>query len=319
MDAYHELIELLTPVAEARILQALPRRRAHAGQVGEGDPEEGAGSGALRPAGRDLLATSTTRSAASRSFATPRLSDQFDAPVETRVVVGRMVAELLSSTPTFATLLEEPIPLEETLECGFLSAPTATPGPDRPRALPRGVRRVARRTRLAARRLRRRQRGGPGRLGARGPGRSRAPALGRRRDRAASTPRRTRPSASAEPHDPLQNDADAGASPLHLPEEALPHGRLPGPAPPHDAGIPPGADRAPLHRARLRRPALVARRERRRRLPGTWIAPGTSIGRLRALGVPSEFAAYLLPNAVIRFTESADLLGLRHKMSMRLC
>lgn len=45
-----------------------------------------------------------------------------------------------------------------------------------------------------------------------------------------------------------------------------------------------------------------------------------SIGKLRKLGVPDEFAAYLLPNAVaVRFTESANLLNLRHKLAMRLC
>jgi flavin-dependent thymidylate synthase len=48
----------------------------------------------------------------------------------------------------------------------------------------------------------------------------------------------------------------------------------------------------------------------------TWEA----IGALRARGVSDEFAAYLLPNAVpVRFTESADLLNLHHKMAMRLC
>lgn len=42
--------------------------------------------------------------------------------------------------------------------------------------------------------------------------------------------------------------------------------------------------------------------------------------RLRRLGVPREFAMYLLPNAAaIRFTESADLLNLHHKHAMRLC
>lgn len=46
----------------------------------------------------------------------------------------------------------------------------------------------------------------------------------------------------------------------------------------------------------------------------------TAIARLRSLGVPDEFALYLLPNAVaIRFTESADLLNLHHKHVMRLC
>jgi thymidylate synthase ThyX len=48
----------------------------------------------------------------------------------------------------------------------------------------------------------------------------------------------------------------------------------------------------------------------------TWDA----IGRLRRLGTPDEFALYLLPNAAaVRFTESADLLNLRHKHAMRLC
>jgi len=36
--------------------------------------------------------------------------------------------------------------------------------------------------------------------------------------------------------------------------------------------------------------------------------------------VSNEFAMYLLPNAVaVRFTESGDLLNLRHKYAMRLC
>ena len=44
------------------------------------------------------------------------------------------------------------------------------------------------------------------------------------------------------------------------------------------------------------------------------------IERLRALGVPAEWRAYLLPNAVsVRFTESSDLLNLHHKLKMRLC
>lgn len=46
----------------------------------------------------------------------------------------------------------------------------------------------------------------------------------------------------------------------------------------------------------------------------------SNIAWLRARGVPEEYALYLLPNAVaIRYTESADLLNLRHKHAMRLC
>ena len=44
------------------------------------------------------------------------------------------------------------------------------------------------------------------------------------------------------------------------------------------------------------------------------------IVKLRKLGVSEEFASYLLPNAVsVRFTESSDLLNLHHKHAMRLC
>ena len=44
------------------------------------------------------------------------------------------------------------------------------------------------------------------------------------------------------------------------------------------------------------------------------------LGCLRSLGVSDEFRAYLLPNAVsIRLVESTDLLNLRHKLEMRLC
>lgn len=45
-----------------------------------------------------------------------------------------------------------------------------------------------------------------------------------------------------------------------------------------------------------------------------------NINTLLKNGTPKEFALYLLPNAVcIRFSESSDLLNLRHKYAMRLC
>ena len=48
----------------------------------------------------------------------------------------------------------------------------------------------------------------------------------------------------------------------------------------------------------------------------TWNA----VNRLLSMGVDAETVSYLLPNAVkIRFTESGDLLNLHHKMAMRLC
>jgi len=62
--------------------------------------------------------------------------------------------------------------------------------------------------------------------------------------------------------------------------------------------------------------AEAANRLYRETMAMTW----DGINRLRAMGVLDEFAAYLLPNAVsIRFTESADLAALWHKHAMRLC
>jgi len=48
----------------------------------------------------------------------------------------------------------------------------------------------------------------------------------------------------------------------------------------------------------------------------TWEA----VRELKRLGATDEQAHYLLPNALaVRFTESGDLMGLHHKMAMRLC
>jgi thymidylate synthase ThyX len=46
----------------------------------------------------------------------------------------------------------------------------------------------------------------------------------------------------------------------------------------------------------------------------------SGINALKNHGIDDEFALYLLPNATaVRFTESADLLNLHHKLKMRLC
>jgi thymidylate synthase ThyX len=68
-------------------------------------------------------------------------------------------------------------------------------------------------------------------------------------------------------------------------------------------------------------PALILDDERSRRIyEETMNRTWENIDTLIRLGVTEEDAAYLLPNAVsIRFTESADLLNLHHKHAMRLC
>lgn len=70
-------------------------------------------------------------------------------------------------------------------------------------------------------------------------------------------------------------------------------------------------------------PALLARHgnsEAARRYQASMEETWADVNELLRLGASPEDAAYLLPNALtIRFTESADLLNLHHKMAMRLC
>ncbi len=68
-------------------------------------------------------------------------------------------------------------------------------------------------------------------------------------------------------------------------------------------------------------PALVTEDEKALELyQDTMKRSWENINKLIQLGVPEDDAAYLLPNAVnVRFTESADLLNLHHKHAMRLC
>jgi len=68
-------------------------------------------------------------------------------------------------------------------------------------------------------------------------------------------------------------------------------------------------------------PALVARDAAAARLyEETMAATWEAAGRLATLGVDEQWRAYVLPNALsVRFTESADLASLQHKMRMRLC
>jgi thymidylate synthase ThyX len=60
----------------------------------------------------------------------------------------------------------------------------------------------------------------------------------------------------------------------------------------------------------------AARHEYERAMERAW----TAKNRLLALGVPLEFALYVLPNAkLVRFHESGTLLALLHKWTMRTC
>ena len=206
-----------------------------------------------------------------------------------------------STRPSSSEVGEPPLASEDVVEAqARAAAASATP-----RALEAFDKSLAGRT-LAARRL--------GRARARGGRRRRAPrarprrARRRRGARAGARPgAEPLPARDAERLLPRAADARARPRPLHVPQEALAHGRLAGPAPPHGAGLAAAAhahraDRARRGRAGADRATTrPATRSSSRAVEAAWDARA----RLLALGVAPELALYVLPNALaVRFEES---------------
>ena len=253
-----------------------------------------------------------------------RLCAAYDAPREQRQVVGRMVALLLEADPLFRNLLEEPLPLEETAEHAFyresgLAGAAASP------------------VRASWAAEFDRDLGG------------RVSVLVDWKQRNEETVAQAVRDVLGIPRAALSDDAaialalDPAANRLHAETlnlttlgkltRALHHAhytfrkRISHAADSQDQRHRMTPASRPCLEAYLAEapdyvvPSLVreddgVRRAYEESMARTWDA----IARLRSLGVPPEDRAYLLPNAVaIRFTESADLLNLHHKLKMRLC
>ena len=117
--------------------------------------------------------------------------------------------------------------------------------------------------------------------------------------------------------------ADAGAAPrdLRVREAAEPHGRFAGPAAPHGAGVAAAHDVCRHREPDYITPRLIAANARARAVYDCAMREAwTAKNRLLELGVPLEFALYVLPNAkTLRFIESGSLLALLHKWTLRTC
>jgi len=320
-EAYARLTELLTPLAEERYFGLFPGRTRGDGRT------RFAGSVKKRAQeiARYVLPVATfsylyhTISGITL-FRYWRLCEAMDAPAEQREVVGQMVAEVLRHDPLYESVLQEPLPLEETPEyAAFQNLPRAKSSgrafreefdrelsgrvsrlvdwkTNNEEVLASAVREIlgAPKTALSdddAIRL------------VLDPSQNRA--LGEtltltthgKLSRALFHPAytfRKKLSHTADSQDQRHRMTPASrpALPAYLSDE-------PDYVVPMLVADVPEADA--LYRSTMEE---------------TWAA----IGELRGRGVSDEFAAYLLPNAVaIRFTESADLLNLHHKCAMRLC
>ncbi len=253
-----------------------------------------------------------------------RLAATFDAPTEQRLVVEAMTDELLRHDPAWAAVLQEPIPLEETPEHALAARLFAAP---------------------------RRDRAGDGSFRARFDAAldGRVSILVDRKSRNEELlAEAVREVVGASPEALSDDEAialaiDPAANPLL--GEALnltEHGKLARalhhPAYTFRKKLSHTADsqdqrhrttpasRPTLHAYLSDEPDYVTPMlleepgEAKVLYDETMARTWEAVARLRALGVRDEFRAYLLPNAVaLRFTESADLAGLRHKLAMRLC
>ncbi|HEU4401004.1 MAG TPA: FAD-dependent thymidylate synthase [Candidatus Polarisedimenticolia bacterium] len=250
-----------------------------------------------------------------------RICQEFDAPLEQRIVVGRMVQELLKLDPAYAAILEEPIPPEEMVEYAAVLRAASADDTERrafrrefdsgledrvsllvdhplhnEETLARAVREVL------------------------GLGRARLsddeaidlvldPARNHYLGEALNLTSLSKLSRSmVHCHYTFRKRmSHAGDS------QNQRHRMTPASRPILETHLTSDPDYVTPALVRQDGPAGVIYDEAMRH---AW----DGMSRLRALGVPDEFALYLLPNAVaIRFTESANLLDLHHKHAMRLC
>lgn len=251
-----------------------------------------------------------------------RLAGQLDMPSEQRLVLGRMVEELLAHDPEYRITLEEPLDPETLPEARFLAAhPQVMEGAVAPAfvrefdesmagATSRLVGHTAEGERLVADAVRE--------------------VLGQPRVALSDN------EAIALAADPAANTLlgqSLNLTTMHKLGRALFHAHYtfrkrlshaadsqdqrhrmtPGSRPILAAHLTGEPDFAMPRVVAVDAPAAAAYRETMER---TW----AHITRLRRLGASPEVLCYLLPNAVhVRFTESADFLNLRHKHQMRLC
>jgi len=318
--AYEELCRLLIPPASAAYFDKYPSRRRRAAAY-EREIRKKAQEVAryVLPVATFAYLYHTVSGLTLLRY--HRICQEFDAPLEQRMVIGRMVEELLALDPAYAAVLEQPIPHEETLEYRALGEHSPRDESGR-RAFLREfdealggrvsvlVDHPARNEETLAQSVRE--------------------VLGLTRSRLSDD------DAIALVLDPARNrylGESLNLTSLSKLSRAMAHCHYTFRKRMSHAGdsqnqrhrMTPAS--RPILETHLTSepdyvtPSLVevdaaAARRYREAMAGAW--EGAS--RLRALGVPDELAIYLMPNAVsIRFTESANLLDLHHKHAMRLC
>jgi thymidylate synthase ThyX len=324
-EAYNRLIEMLLPAVEGFYYNTFPTRRLVA-KTGKAHPlaRKTIPKKAMEVARYVLPVATFAYLYHTVSVITllryHRLCQQYDTPDETRFVVGQMMALVLQRDPLLARIVEDPLPLEETIEYRFWREARTAAGwqADFRREFDAGLEGHTSRLvsfkadneAILAQAVREvlglpRHRLGDEEAIALVLDPARNPYLGE------SMNVTTMSKLTRALHHPsytfrkkLSHTADS---------QDQRHRMTPGSRPMLTAYLGDEPDYVVPELLRHHEPARLLFEETMAR---TWEA----IGRLRAFGVADEHAAYLLPNALaVRFSESSDLLALHHKLRMRLC
>ena len=321
MDAYRLLMEELTPATAEAYYRRFPSRRLRPKQAAK-DIQKKAQEIAryVLPVATFAYLYHTVSSITLMRYW--RLREQYDAPLEQKAVVGKMIDALLEFDPLFGKILEEPLPFEGTLEhLSYTEVRASRNGTTRDECVeefdagldgrvsklvdakmnnepvlaqavrevlgaPRSVLGDDEAIRLAL---------DP----AKNPYLGEALTLGTH-----SKLMRTLHHPSYTFRKKLSHTADSQDQRHRMTPASRPI--LLGHLSDEPDAITPGIVLADEASARTYREIMDR----------TWDA----FRRLRRMGVSDEFASYVLPNAMaIRFTESCDLLHLHHKLVMRLC
>jgi thymidylate synthase ThyX len=318
-DAYKRLIELLMPAAAREYYRVFPARKKDPGRWDKDVKKK------AQEIARYVLPVATTAYLYHTVSAITllrywRLCQQPEASRETRFVVGKMVELLLQTDPLFEQILEQPIPEEDTLEARCWAARPTGQGAaagfvaefdgELGTQVSRLVDWKAKNEEMVARAVREV-------LGLPRSAMSDEDAIRTALDPAKngylgesmvlttlSKVSRALVHASYTFQKRLSHTADS---------QDQRHRMTPGSRPILAAHLTDEPDYVTPELLKHSAPALMVYRDAMAKL---WEA----IGELRRLGVSEEWLAYLLPNGVtIRFTESADLLHLHHKIKSRLC
>ncbi len=345
MDVYHRLIGLVEPVVVSEYRRLFPSRSL----------EEKRWAGAIKKRCQEVARYALPVATHAHLYHTIsgltlhrywRLCQQFDAPLEQRLVVQRMVEEVSKIDPDFMSLAADPMPIEETPEhrafqqfhgAGRNGLPAASESPAGGRGLPAARAAQAGATKRFLEEFDAELEGQTSRLvdykvlAEESLAQAVRSVLGLTKDQLGTT------EAIAMVLDPARNPYLADALTLTTMSKLSrslvhPHftfkKKLSHTADSQDQRhrmVPASRPILACHfisgRPDYIVPPLIAESREaeaayREAMTRTWLA----IERLLELQVPEEYALYLLPNAFpIRFEESGDLLHFHHKWVQRLC